>query len=81
MLDVPREVGTAATDLDIPPRLRDLLLSRSHADNLITLTDDPVLVANHRPVTCGDVELGSVLMLRDRTDLEALNGSSTRCGA
>ncbi|MFC7345014.1 sensor histidine kinase [Saccharopolyspora griseoalba] len=73
LLNTPIEVGTAASALDVPARLRELLESRRKADNLITLTDDRVLVANHRPVTRGEVELGSVLTLRDRTDLESLN--------
>lgn len=65
LLDAAGEVGTAATDPDIPSWLRDLLLTRSHADNLIALTDDRVLVADHRAVSRGDVALGGVLVLRD----------------
>ena len=73
LLDAELEVGTAATALEIPSRLRDLLRSGEQMENLITLTGDRVLVANHRPVARGGVELGSVLTLRDRTDLESLN--------
>lgn len=73
LLDAELEVGTAAAALDIPSRLRDLLRGGAQADNLITLTGDRVLVVNHRPVTRSGVELGSVLTLRDRTDLESLN--------
>ncbi|WP_235878044.1 sensor histidine kinase [Saccharopolyspora karakumensis] len=73
LLGTPLEVGTPTTALDIPPRLRDLLLSGRQADNLIALSGDRVLVAHHRPVRRGGVELGSVLTLRDRTDLESLN--------
>lgn len=73
LLGTSLPVGTHASALDIPSRLRDLLLGGRQADNLITLSGDRVLVANHRPVLRGDVELGSVLTLRDRTDLESLN--------
>lgn len=73
LLGTPIEVGIPTSDLEIPSRLRDLLLSRREADNLVALSGDRVLVANHRPVKRGALELGSVLTLRDRTDLEALN--------
>ncbi|MEB3368909.1 sensor histidine kinase [Saccharopolyspora mangrovi] len=73
LLGAPLEVGTPTAELDIPTRLRELLVSGRQADNVITLSGQRVLVANHRPVLRGDVELGSVLTLRDRTDLESLN--------
>ncbi|MDI2031981.1 sensor histidine kinase [Saccharopolyspora sp. TS4A08] len=73
LLGVPLEVGAPVADLDLPPRLRELLLEGGQVDNLITLTGERVLVVGHRPVTRGEVALGSVLTLRDRTDLESLN--------
>lgn len=73
LLDTSIEVGTPVEDLDIPARLRDVLVDGQPVDNLITVTSDRTLVANHRPVVRGGTELGSVLTLRDRTDLETLS--------
>ncbi|MEV0051322.1 sensor histidine kinase [Saccharopolyspora shandongensis] len=73
LLDTPIEVGTPAAELAIPQRLRDVLAERRPADDLITVTGDRMLVVNHRPVVRGGTELGSVLTLRDQTDLAALS--------
>jgi two-component system CitB family sensor kinase len=69
-LDAP--AGTAFTSLDLPPRLRAALQARERVDNLVTVAGDRVLVANYREVRKGDYDLGGVLTLRDRTDLETL---------
>jgi two-component system, CitB family, sensor kinase len=53
--------------------LRAALNDHRPVDNLITVAGDRVLVANHRLVRRGGADLGSVLTLRDRTDLETLN--------
>jgi two-component system CitB family sensor kinase len=73
LLGTSIEVGTAVAELEVPQRLRDVLADGRQADNLITIAGDRMLVANHRPVVRGDTELGSVLTLRDRTDLEELS--------
>lgn len=64
--------GTPVDSLDLPPRLRAALAERRPVDNLITVAGDRVLVANHRLVQREGTDLGSVLSLRDRTDLENL---------
>lgn len=64
--------GTPVADLRLPARLRALLADRRPAGNLLAVAGERVLVANHRPVTRNGRNLGSVLSLRDRTDLETL---------
>ncbi|WP_249124722.1 ATP-binding protein [Saccharopolyspora erythraea] len=73
LLDTRIETGSPAADLDIPPRLREVLLAGRPVSNLITVSGDRVLVAGHRPVRRDGTDLGGVLTLRDRTDLEALS--------
>jgi two-component system CitB family sensor kinase len=65
-------VGTAVTDLDLPPAIRLVLSDKGDADNLITVTGDRVLIANRRQVRHAGRDLGRVITLRDRTDLEFL---------
>ncbi|MDA3630370.1 sensor histidine kinase [Saccharopolyspora sp. WRP15-2] len=64
--------GIPLTELELPPRLRAALEHRERADNLVTVAGDRVLVANYRDVTKDGRDLGGVLTLRDRTDLEVL---------
>lgn len=64
--------GAALADLDLPPRLRAALLEGRVVDDLITVTADRVLVARYRPVRRDGQDLGGVVTLRDRTDLEQL---------
>ncbi|GAA3359438.1 sensor histidine kinase [Saccharopolyspora gregorii] len=66
------EPGTPVGELDLPPRLRAALLDHRAVDNLITVTADRVLVAHHRPVRRDGTDLGGVVTLRDRTDLDKL---------
>jgi two-component system CitB family sensor kinase len=66
---VPAPGGTVA-DLALPPSLRKAIEERGPADNLITVAGDRVLVANYRAVRRDERDLGGVLTLRDRTDLE-----------
>ena len=72
LLGTPIEPGTPVDALDLPPRVRAVLADRRRVDNLITVAGDRVLVANHRLVIRDGRDLGSVLSLRDRTDLETL---------
>ncbi len=66
------EPGTSVRDLDLPPRLLSALLAQHPVDNLITVTADRVLVVHHRPVRRDGIDLGAVVTLRDRTDLDKL---------
>jgi two-component system CitB family sensor kinase len=72
LLRLTAPVGTPVAELDLPARLREALESRERVDNLITVAGDHVLVANYREVRKDGYDLGGVLTLRDRTDLEAL---------
>ncbi|KAA2258892.1 sensor histidine kinase [Solihabitans fulvus] len=64
--------GTSAEDLDLPPRLHATLTTSGRVDNLITVAGERVLVVNRREVRRDGRDLGGVLTLRDRTDLETL---------
>ncbi len=64
--------GTAAADLDVPPPLLAVLAGRAEAHNMLTVVGDRVLVVNRTGVRRAGRDLGAVVTLRDRTDLEAL---------
>jgi two-component system, CitB family, sensor kinase len=70
LLGVQPSPGDQVTDLALPPALRAALDEHGPADNLITVAGDRVLVANYRTVRRDERDLGGVLTLRDRTDLE-----------
>jgi two-component system CitB family sensor kinase len=72
LLGVEIAHGTHLDELDLPPRLRAALAGEGTVDNLIAVAGDRVLVANQRPVRRDGTDLGRVLTLRDRTDLETL---------
>src|SRR5205814_3487719 len=72
LLGVAPPAGTPAADLDLPPRLRAALGGDGGTDNIITIAGDRVLVATRREVRRDGRDLGTVLTLRDRTDLETL---------
>jgi two-component system CitB family sensor kinase len=71
LLGLTVEPGASIAHLDLPPRLREVFAGDS-ADNIVTVAGSRVLVAHHRPVTRDGKNLGSVLTVRDRTDLEQL---------
>jgi two-component system, CitB family, sensor kinase len=70
LLGVHPEEGDRAAELDLPPSLREAVAGRGPAGDLITVAGDRVLVANYRRVRRDGRDLGGVLTLRDRTDLE-----------
>ena len=72
LLGIEIEPGKSVVDLNLPPRLCNALLDNERLDNLIAVAADRVLVANHRQVRRDGRDLGGVLTLRDRTDLETL---------
>lgn len=71
LLGVPVETGTPVTDLDLPPRLRTLV-EGTGGEDVVSVAGDTVLLARRRPVSMDGRSLGSVLTLRDRTDVERL---------
>jgi two-component system, CitB family, sensor kinase len=72
LLAIEAVPGTPVADLDLPPRVRAALDGEGPADNLITIAGDRVLVVGRRQVHRDGRNLGLVLTLRDRTDLETL---------
>ncbi|GAB3580272.1 ATP-binding protein [Calidifontibacter terrae] len=71
LLGLPIERGTAITDLGLPARLERVFVERSDAQ-LTAVSGSRVLIARHRTVSQGNRSLGSVLTLRDQTDIEQL---------
>ncbi len=72
LLGVDPVPGTPVDELDLPPRLRAALDGDTPADNVIAVAGERVLVANYRGVRRDGRDLGGVLTMRDRTDLETL---------
>ena len=64
--------GTPVSTLELPARIVEAVSDGTPVDNLIAVAGDRVLVATCRPVRRDDIDLGTVLTLRDRTDLETL---------
>ncbi len=72
LLGVKLETGQPIEGVELPARVRSVIDEGEPVDNLITVAGERVLVVNHRPVRREGRNLGGVLTLRDRTDLEAL---------
>ncbi|MFF9343138.1 MULTISPECIES: ATP-binding protein [unclassified Streptomyces] len=66
-------VGRPAAELGLPAALTGALLSSEPRVDETHLTDDRVLVVNTRPVVGGE-RRGTVVTLRDRTELQSLSG-------
>ena len=65
-------VGMQLTDLLPPGRLRDLLTGEAVGADQVVLTDEHVLTVSRMAVFRMERELGAVVTLRDRTELEGL---------
>lgn len=65
-------VGRSGRELAGEGRLAELLEGRLEGDDLVLVHGERVLIANRMPVRRDDRDLGAVVTLRDRTDLEAL---------
>ncbi|MET8506405.1 ATP-binding protein [Streptomyces sp. NPDC004787] len=66
-------VGRSAAELGLPAPLTGALLSAEPRVDELHLTDERVLVLSTRPVVGGE-RRGTVVTLRDRTELQALSG-------
>jgi two-component system CitB family sensor kinase len=64
--------GRWIDELVPPGRLRDLLVDRDGVHDQVVLTDESVLVINRMRVFRDGRELGAVITVRDRTELEDL---------
>jgi two-component system CitB family sensor kinase len=66
------ERGAPVTELPAPERLKAVLEGTREAQNLLAAAGERVLVVNRREVRHNGKDLGAVITLRDRTDLEVL---------
>lgn len=75
LLDLPADVvGRPVTELGLPPALvRAAVGQTAEADDLY-VTGDKVLVVSASPATWQGREVGAVVTLRDRTELQAVTG-------
>ncbi|QNK81451.1 sensor histidine kinase [Nakamurella sp. PAMC28650] len=67
-----QKVGEPLTRSLPPGRLLDVLTGGSTGADQVVLTDDSLLVVNRRTVVIGGRSAGSVVTLRDRTEMEGL---------
>lgn len=72
MLGLRSPVGRSLDDLDLSEAVRRTVVSR--ATNVEAVVGDRVLYLDARPVVHDDRPLGVVVVVRDRTDIEALAG-------
>jgi len=64
--------GRRVDELDLPPRLRDVLTGSTDGEDEIVLRAGRVLVLNRKPLAVRGRGIGAVVTLRDRTELEDL---------
>jgi two-component system, CitB family, sensor kinase len=65
-------VGRPLDELVAAGRIRDLLTGALSGPDAVVLTDEHVLVVNRMPVAKDGRDLGAVVTVRDRTELEGL---------
>ncbi|MBB3083860.1 sensor histidine kinase [Geodermatophilus sabuli] len=66
--------GRHVTELGLPRELTALLTGQRTAVDEVHVTGTRVLVVNQAPPRAGDASAGTVVTLRDHTDLQALTG-------
>ena len=64
--------GTPIADANLSPRLRDVIESRQPVHGMLTVSGERVLVVNSQPVERGGRDLGVVVTMRDRTQLDEM---------
>jgi sensor histidine kinase regulating citrate/malate metabolism len=75
LLDLPADwAGRRLDELGLPAPMTEALDGGREVDDAIHLTASRVLVINQAPARWEGRELGTVLTLRDHTDLQALTG-------
>ena len=65
-------LGKPVAELIPDGRLQDLLTGKLAGTDQVALTEDALLVVNRMPVSTAGRSIGSVITLRDRTEIEAL---------
>lgn len=71
LLEVGREAGRPADEIGLTPRVLEVFRAADATPSIATVRDRIVVVSS-RPVTRDGRELGTVLVVRDRTDVESL---------
>jgi two-component system, CitB family, sensor kinase len=71
MLEVDDEIGRPVDDIGLTPRVLDVFRSADPTPTLATV-GDRIVVVSARHVARDGRELGTVLVVRDRTDVESL---------
>ncbi|BFO18132.1 SpoIIE family protein phosphatase/ATP-binding protein [Streptomyces sp. KM77-8] len=75
LLDLPPDAeGRKVTDLSLSPDITELLTSERTATDELLLSADWLLAVSKRRTEPGDGNAGSVVTLRDTTELRALSG-------
>ena len=64
--------GTALEDADLPGDIGSLLHGRQPARGIATTTEDRTLIVSSSPVSRGGRNLGRVLTMRDRTEMDQM---------
>ncbi|MFC0115426.1 sensor histidine kinase [Kibdelosporangium aridum] len=73
LLSIPDDsVGKSVSDLDFNERMTDVLTGRAAGADQIVLRKGRVLTMNRMPITLHDQSIGSVVTMRDRTEMVAL---------
>ncbi|HEU5363506.1 MAG TPA: sensor histidine kinase [Gaiellaceae bacterium] len=65
-------VGRKLAEIVPPGHVREVMAGHVEEPDQVVLVDDHVLVVNRMPVSVRGKEIGAVVTLRDRTELEAL---------
>jgi two-component system, CitB family, sensor kinase len=65
-------VGRSLTEIVPPGHVREVMAGHVDEPDQIVLVNDRVLVVNRMPVAVRGIEVGAVITLRDRTELEGL---------
>jgi two-component system CitB family sensor kinase len=71
LLDVGKERGRPVEEIGLTPRVLEVFKSRDSAPTIATI-GDRIVVVSARPVSRDRRDLGTVLVVRDRTDVESL---------
>jgi len=72
LLDLDDAVGRDITEIVPPGHVRAVMAGNVGAPDQVVLVNDRVLVVNRMPVGVRGTEVGAVITLRDRTELEGL---------
>jgi len=73
LLNLPADAqGRSLRDLDLEPRVADLLGGADQVQDAVLLVDGRLLVVNRNPVEAAGRPAGTVVTLRDRTELLAM---------